>query len=100
PTVTVTSSTTPSTYGTSVTFTATLTPSPGSAGTITFKDGATTLCLNVAVTAGAATCATSSLGAGSHTITATFNGSPGFNTRRRTRAETINPEATNDTADN
>ena len=65
--------------GTSVTLTATVTPaSSGFAaptGNVTFKDGATVLG-TVALSGANATLATSSLAAGTHTITATYNGDP------------------------
>ncbi|HEV7663035.1 MAG TPA: Ig-like domain repeat protein, partial [Chloroflexota bacterium] len=63
-----------STYGGSVTLTATVSPSP-SGGTVSFKDGATSLCSTVALTGGVATCTTSALTAGTHaTIRATYSG--------------------------
>ncbi|HEX6393682.1 MAG TPA: Ig-like domain-containing protein, partial [Acidimicrobiales bacterium] len=70
----------PSTYGQSVSFTATVTPSSGSAptGTVTFADGGTAICSNVPVSPSGknatASCATNALGAGKHTITATYSG--------------------------
>lgn len=58
------------TSGASVTFTATVSPSVAS-GTITFKDGASTIGSGT-ITGGVATLATSSLATGSHSISATF----------------------------
>ena len=75
------SSANPSVFGQSVTFTATVTPANGGVlptGTVTFRDGATDICTDVALTAAAggasATCATSSLAVGMHTITAAYSG--------------------------
>jgi hypothetical protein len=67
------SATNPSAAGQSVTFTASVSgQSP--TGTVTFKDGVTTICATVALGSGSASCATSTLSAGSHAITATYNG--------------------------
>ncbi|QEH37847.1 Copper resistance protein CopC [Aquisphaera giovannonii] len=75
----VVSSLNPSTSGTSVTFTATVTSAGGvPGGTVTFKDGSTTLGTATLSGSGVATFATSSLALGSHTITATFGGSTNF----------------------
>lgn len=70
------SSLNPSTYGQSVTFTAKVTVSFGSAatGTVSFKQGATTLGTGT-LSSGKATYATSTLHTGAHTITAVYNGS-------------------------
>ena len=65
------SSTTPS-YGASVTFTATVAPSAAT-GTVTFKDGATTLGTGT-ISSGTATYSTSALATGSHSITAVYGG--------------------------
>ncbi len=63
-------------YGQSVTFTATVTPSTGvtATGTVTFKSGSTVLGTATLVN-GKATFSTSSLSVGSHTITAVYGGS-------------------------
>ena len=58
------------TSGTTVTLTATITPS-GATGTVTFKDGAATIGTGT-VTGGIASTSTSSLTTGSHTLTAEF----------------------------
>jgi len=60
----------PISAGTSVTFTATVTPS--AAGTVLFKDGTAALSSGVPVTGGVATYTTSTLPAGTHSITAVF----------------------------
>ena len=75
-TTTVGSSSEPSTYGSSVTFTATVSPS-AAAGTVTFKDGAVTLGTGT-LSGGTATYATSALTAGSHTITAVYGGNVNY----------------------
>lgn len=66
------SSANPSTYGDSVTFTATVTPS-AAGGTVTFKDGATAIG-SATLSGGVATLTTSSLAAGFHSITAVYGG--------------------------
>jgi hypothetical protein len=89
---TVTSSKNPSSYGDSVTFTATIAPSPSGAGTVAFTDGATTLCGAAAVTGNTATCTTSSLSvSGSpHTITASYSGATGFTSSSGSVSQTVN----------
>jgi hypothetical protein len=73
------SSLTPSTFGTSVTFTATVSGSAPT-GTVNFKDGATSIaaCAAVALTGSGnirtAICATSSLAVGTHSISAVYSG--------------------------
>jgi hypothetical protein len=81
-TTTVASSLNPSNPGQSVTFTAAVSGPTGNAtvptGTVTFKDGSTTLSSG-SISAGAqATYATSSLSAGSHSITAVYGGDANF----------------------
>ena len=75
------SSANPSVKGQAVTFTATVTAvAPGKGtptGTVTFKDGATVLG-TAAVSGGKASLATSSLAVGSHSMSATYNGSTSF----------------------
>jgi hypothetical protein len=70
-TLSVASSGSPSAFGTSVTFTATV-PSDAT-GTVTFKDGATTIGTGT-ITSGAATVTTNALTAGTHSITASWPG--------------------------
>ena len=72
-TTTVDSNNNPSTYGQSVTFTATVAP-PGATGTVTFKDGGTDISGAISVASGQAQFSTSSLSAGSHSITAHYSG--------------------------
>ena len=71
-TTTVASSTNPSTFGQSVNLSATVTGNSPT-GTITFKDGATTLG-TASLTSGTASLTTSSLAVGSHSITAEYSG--------------------------
>ena len=76
------SSANPSSYGQSVTLTATVTPqTAGSApltGNVTFADGATTLgTVTLDPTSHQASIQTNALGVGTHGITATFGGTPG-----------------------
>ena len=73
----VSSSANPSTYASSVTFTATVTPSAAT-GTVTFKDGTTTLGTGT-LSSGKATYSTSTLAAGSHSITAVYGGNTTYN---------------------
>ena len=78
----LTSSKNPSIKGTAVTFTAAVGPAPPGSGTpsgsVTFKDGATTLG-SVALSAGKAALTISTLGSGNHAITATYGGDGKFN---------------------
>jgi hypothetical protein len=75
--VSLTSSLNPSKVGGSVMFTATVT-GQAPTGTVSFKDGANALCTAVPLQIGGntpvATCATGTLAAGSHSITATYSG--------------------------
>jgi len=79
-TTTLSSLPNPSTYGASVTFTATVAPQSGSGsptGTVAFFDGANSLG-TVTLSSGQATLKTSALTGGAHTITATYNGGGNF----------------------
>ena len=75
-TTTLASSLNPSTYGSSVTFTSTVSPSAAS-GTVTFKDGSTTLGTGT-LSSGIATYTTSALTVGSHSITAEYAGDSSY----------------------
>jgi len=75
--VVLASSSNPSNYGGSVTFTATMTP-VGASGTVTFKDGGTTLGTGT-LGSGTATYSTSSLSVSSHSITAVYGGDANCN---------------------
>jgi Bacterial Ig-like domain (group 3)/MBG domain (YGX type) len=88
PALTLASSENPSTYGDSVTFTATL---PADAtGTVTFLDGTTVLGTGT-ITAGAATLTTSQLAAGTHPITAQYSGDSNYNAASASLAQVVNP---------
>ncbi|MBK9315806.1 MAG: Ig-like domain repeat protein [Acidobacteria bacterium] len=98
-TTSVVSSLNPSVFGQSVTFTATVaasTPATGTtSGTVTFKDGATTLCTSTLNGSGIATCATDTLTVGSHLITAVYIGDINFNgSTSSTLSQTVNKAST------
>ena len=77
-TTALTSSANPSLFGQSVTFTATVTGSSGTpSGTITFKNGSTTLGTGT-LTSGTATLSIASLAVGSNSITAEYGGDASF----------------------
>jgi len=79
------SSLNPSKKGQAVTFTATVTPGAGPTGTVTFKDGATTLgttALNT--TTHKAVITKTTLAVGTHSITAVYGGNTNFNTSTST----------------
>jgi hypothetical protein len=69
-----------STGGSLVTFTATVAPSPGALGTVSFFDNGVALpgASNVALVGGVATFQISSLATGNHSISAAYSGAPGF----------------------
>jgi surface antigen len=67
----------PSTYGATVTLTATVSPS-GATGAVTFYDGSNSIG-GASLSGGKATFSTSTLAAGTHILTATYNGSQNFN---------------------
>ena len=73
----VSSSKNPSTFGDSVTFTATVTGTTGTpTGTVTFLDGSTTLGTATLDPGGIAAFSTSALAVGSHTISAATRATP------------------------
>ncbi len=76
-TVSVTSSSNPSALGEAVTFTATVASPSGTptGGTVQFKDGAANLGAPVPLVGGTASLTTTSLGVGTHPITAVYSGS-------------------------
>jgi hypothetical protein len=88
PTVTVASSLNPSTYGQSVTFTATLSNNTAT-GTITFSDG-TTVLGTASVSGGSAAISSSALNAGAHTITAAYSGDTNWGAATGTVSQTVN----------
>jgi hypothetical protein len=79
-TTTLTSAPNPSTFGQSVTFTATVASGSGvPAGTVTFTEGATVWASGVTVDGtGHAAFSTTALAVGSHTLTAAFTGASGW----------------------
>jgi hypothetical protein len=94
------SSLNPSTFGQSVTFTATVTPNSGTAtptGTVVFIDGATTLG-TASLTSGQATFAISTLIGGNHSITASYSGDANFTgSIAGPIAQTVNRDGTSTT---
>jgi len=78
-TTTVSSSTNPSVFSQSLTFTAAVTSSGGvPTGMVTFKDGSSTLGTSTLDGTAHTSFTTSNLAVASHSITATYNGSSGF----------------------
>jgi hypothetical protein len=79
------------TGGTLVSFTATVAPSPGSAGTVTFFDNGVAVpgASNVALSNGVAVFSTSTLAVGSHPITAVYNGSLNFAASPPSNTQTV-----------
>ena len=86
-TTSVTSSANPSVFGQSVTFTATVSAgAPGSGtptGTVTFKDGSTTLGKST-LSSGSASFTTASLAVATHSITVSYSGDANFTTSTST----------------
>ena len=93
------SSLNPSTFSQNVTFTATVTSSAGTpGGTVTFKDGLSTLGTSPLNVSGQATLLTSALSAGGHSITAVYNGNANFATSTSAPlAQTVNQASTTTT---
>jgi hypothetical protein len=97
-TVALTASPGPSVYGQAVTLTAgvslTLSGTKATAGTVTFLDGSTVLQSGVAVNAsGQATCSTTALTAGTHTLLAVYSGATGFLPSAGALSQVVNPLA-------
>ncbi|HKT49270.1 MAG TPA: Ig-like domain-containing protein, partial [Candidatus Angelobacter sp.] len=70
--------TNPSVFGNSLTFTATVAPASAT-GIVVFFDGSVAISGNIPLSSGAATFVTSTLGGGTHTITAQYSGDATFN---------------------
>ncbi len=91
-TTTLTSSSNPSKFGETVTFTATVTVNPPASGTPTgsvdFKDGATLLS-TVSLTAGSASYSTNTLSVGTHTITADYSGDTNYDVSTGTVSQVV-----------
>ena len=88
---TIASSSNPSAFGQSVTFTATVT-SQGSGtptGTVTFTYGSTALCNAVTLSGGTATCTYPALPVGSDIVTATYSGGANFTPSSGTVSQTV-----------
>jgi hypothetical protein len=97
-TTTLVSSLNPSTFGQSVTFTATVAPqfSGMPTGTVTFKNGTGTLG-TVALSGGVAKYTTTKLAVGTESITAVYNGSSSFTTSTSTPLSQVVNQATTTT---
>jgi hypothetical protein len=100
-TTALTASAIPSVYGQSVTFTATVAEvAPGSVpptGSVTFKDGATTLG-TATLSGGKATFSSTALAVGTHSITAVYGGNAGFiSSTSAILSQTIKPDGTTTT---
>ncbi len=89
-TTTLVSSLNPSSFGQSVTFTASVTPqfSGTVTGTVTFYDGTTAL-KTVSLSGGVAKFTTKTLTHGAHTITATYNGNASFSGSSASLTQTV-----------
>ena len=87
----------PSTYGQSVTFTATISGSVGTPdGTVTFKNG-TTVLGTVALSGSQAALAVSTLNGGTHTINAVYSGSSQYASSTGSVSQIVVPTATTTT---
>ena len=94
-TTTLASSANPSTYGNSVTFTATV--PAGATGTVTFKDGVSTLGTGI-ISGTTATFSTATLTGGSHSITAVYGGDTNYATSTSSAvSQTVNTASTTTT---
>ena len=92
-TTTLASNANPSVYGQSVTLTATVTPGAAT-GTVTFKDGATTLGTGT-LSGGTATYSTSALSVAGHSLTAVYGGDATYRTSTSsTLTQTVNAAST------
>ncbi len=85
----VSSSQNPSTFGQSVTFTATISPVPDG-GSVQFQANGTNLGSPVSVSSGTASASTSSLAIGHYTINALYSGTANFATSTGTLSQTVN----------
>ena len=97
-TTTLVSSLNPAVFGQSVTFTAAVTAGSGMpTGTVIFYDGSTVMG-NAPLVSGSASISTTSLSAGSHSITAAYQGSEGFEASTSAPVTQIVSPATTTTA--
>ena len=99
-TTSLTTSGSPAQKGSPVTFTATVTGVSGTVptGSVTFKNGTTTLATMTLDGSGVATYTTSTLPVGNLTITATYSGDTKYNVSSGTVSQTIQPIASSITA--
>jgi hypothetical protein len=97
-TTTLTSSLNPSSYGQQVTFTATVSPSSGATGNVTFMDGGLTLGTLPLDASGIASLSVSSLVVGTHSITAQYSGDSSHDgSTSSTLSQTVNKASTTTT---
>ena len=98
-TTSISSTTSESVYGQSVTLTATVSANPPGGrtptGTVSFYDNSSILLGNATLTAGIATFAAITLSARTHSVTAVHNGSTNYTTSTsQALPQTVNPDAT------
>jgi hypothetical protein len=93
-TTSVSTSLTPSPFGQSVTFTATITPGIGNTETGTVSWSSNTGCAASTVSAGVATCTTTVLPVGMDTVTASYSGDSNYSASSNSISEAIQPVAT------
>jgi hypothetical protein len=99
-TTSLSSSANPSSYGQSVTFTASVVPSFGGAptGTVTFMDGSVQIgTATVSANVASLTTATTALSARSHSITASYSGDANFGASSAALSQVVNGAATTTT---
>src|SRR4029079_1912774 len=90
-TTVLTSAPDPSTFGQSVTLTATVTGTQGTpTGTVTFLDGATSLGTGTLDASGVATLSTAAFTVGTHNLTANYGGDATYATSSGTDTQTVN----------
>ncbi len=98
-TTTLTASPAAIVYGQSTTFTATVTPATGNSaptGTVVFNDGGTAIanCSGVTLVGGKATCTTTTLTVGTHTVQASYGGDANNQTSSGTLTEVVSAATT------
>jgi filamentous hemagglutinin family protein len=86
-------------YGQSATFTATVAPATGNSvpkGTVIFSDGGTNIagCSSVMLASGQATCTTTTLAAGTHSVQASYGGDAGNQASSGTATEVVSAVST------
>jgi len=98
-TISASSSPNPSTYGDSVTFTASVSPIVAT-GLVTFLDNGTPVGTITLGPSGTVTYTVTNLLVGSHTITAVYSGDPNYKSSSSTLTQTVNAKALTITANN